>query len=158
MHFIGPDGQTRIGPWLLHDSHDEVLKILESCEISTAVICCSVPLTNCFDVADAPARFNGFHLVGGNGLNRKETTESNRLRLLTGRHCYVLDRLKSSREAKVHVETVHAEGCHKSGRLRPSMLSLLHNINKRRPCHSVSKVVCCFDERGKRQDSEWQDC
>jgi hypothetical protein len=28
VHFIAPDGQTRIGPWLLHDSHKEVLKIL----------------------------------------------------------------------------------------------------------------------------------
>jgi hypothetical protein len=28
VHFIGPDGKTRIGPWLLHDSHEEVLKIL----------------------------------------------------------------------------------------------------------------------------------
>ena len=23
VHFIAPDGHTRIGPWLLHDSHDE---------------------------------------------------------------------------------------------------------------------------------------
>jgi hypothetical protein len=29
VHFIGPDGSTRIGPWLLHDSHEEVLKLLE---------------------------------------------------------------------------------------------------------------------------------
>jgi hypothetical protein len=36
VHFIGPDGQTRVGPWLLHDSHDEVLKILEWCEITPA--------------------------------------------------------------------------------------------------------------------------
>jgi hypothetical protein len=28
VHFIGPDGKTRIGPWLLLDSHDEVLEIL----------------------------------------------------------------------------------------------------------------------------------
>lgn len=28
VHFIGPDGQTRIGPWLLHDSHDEVRELL----------------------------------------------------------------------------------------------------------------------------------
>lgn len=28
VHFIGPDGQTRIGPWLLFDTHDEVRKIL----------------------------------------------------------------------------------------------------------------------------------
>jgi hypothetical protein len=28
VHFIGPDGQTRIGPWLLLDSHDEVRAIL----------------------------------------------------------------------------------------------------------------------------------
>jgi hypothetical protein len=28
VHFIGPDGQTRIRPWLLHDSHDEVKKLL----------------------------------------------------------------------------------------------------------------------------------
>ena len=34
VHFIGPDGQTRIGPWLLHNSHEEVLKILEWCGIS----------------------------------------------------------------------------------------------------------------------------
>ena len=27
VHFIGPDGQTRIGPWLLLDSPDEVLAI-----------------------------------------------------------------------------------------------------------------------------------
>jgi hypothetical protein len=27
-HFIGPDGKTRVGPWLLHDTHEEVLKIL----------------------------------------------------------------------------------------------------------------------------------
>jgi hypothetical protein len=26
---IGPDGQTRIGPWLLLDSHGEVLEILK---------------------------------------------------------------------------------------------------------------------------------
>lgn len=29
VHFIGPDGQTRIGPWLLHESHDEVRKLLK---------------------------------------------------------------------------------------------------------------------------------
>ena len=28
VHFIGPDGQTRIGPWLLFDSHDEVRSLL----------------------------------------------------------------------------------------------------------------------------------
>jgi hypothetical protein len=28
VHFIGPDGQTRIGPWLLLDNHDEVRAIL----------------------------------------------------------------------------------------------------------------------------------
>ncbi len=27
VHFIGPDGKTRIGPWLLHDSRDEVRKL-----------------------------------------------------------------------------------------------------------------------------------
>ncbi len=34
VHFIAPDGKMRIGPWLLHDSHEEVLKILAWCEIS----------------------------------------------------------------------------------------------------------------------------
>jgi hypothetical protein len=34
VHFIGPDGQTRIGPWLLHDSHDEVTKLLSWGNIS----------------------------------------------------------------------------------------------------------------------------
>lgn len=34
VHFIGPDGKTRIGPWLLHDSHDDVLKILQWCDIT----------------------------------------------------------------------------------------------------------------------------
>jgi hypothetical protein len=34
VHFIGPDGQTRIGPWLLHHSHDEVLKILHWCGVT----------------------------------------------------------------------------------------------------------------------------
>jgi hypothetical protein len=34
VHFIGPDGQTRIGPWLLHDSQAEVMKILEWCGIT----------------------------------------------------------------------------------------------------------------------------
>lgn len=28
VHFIAPDGKTRIGPWLLHDTHDEVRAIL----------------------------------------------------------------------------------------------------------------------------------
>ena len=28
VHFISPDGKTRIGPWLLFDSHEEVLAIL----------------------------------------------------------------------------------------------------------------------------------
>jgi hypothetical protein len=28
IHFIAPDGQTRIGPWLLPDTNDEVLAIL----------------------------------------------------------------------------------------------------------------------------------
>jgi hypothetical protein len=28
IHFIGPDGRTRIGPWLLLDNHDEVRAIL----------------------------------------------------------------------------------------------------------------------------------
>jgi hypothetical protein len=28
VNFIGPDGKTRIGPWLLLDSHDEVRAIL----------------------------------------------------------------------------------------------------------------------------------
>ena len=31
VHFIAPDGKTRIGPWLLHESHDQVLMILEWC-------------------------------------------------------------------------------------------------------------------------------
>jgi hypothetical protein len=34
VHFIGPDGKTRIGPWLLHDSHEQVLEILRWCEIT----------------------------------------------------------------------------------------------------------------------------
>jgi hypothetical protein len=28
VHFIGPDGRTRIGPWLLLDTHDAVRAIL----------------------------------------------------------------------------------------------------------------------------------
>jgi hypothetical protein len=28
VHFIAPDGRTRIGPWLLLDSHEEVRAIL----------------------------------------------------------------------------------------------------------------------------------
>jgi len=28
VHFIAPDGKTRIGPWLLLDSHDEFRKLL----------------------------------------------------------------------------------------------------------------------------------
>lgn len=28
---VGPDGQTRVGPWLLLDSHDEVRDILRWC-------------------------------------------------------------------------------------------------------------------------------
>ena len=32
--FIGPDGRTRIGPWLLFDSHEEVLEILRWGDIS----------------------------------------------------------------------------------------------------------------------------
>jgi hypothetical protein len=28
VHFIGPDGRTRIGPWLLLDSKEEVLTLL----------------------------------------------------------------------------------------------------------------------------------
>jgi hypothetical protein len=34
VHFIAPDGKTRIGPWLLHEHHDQVLKILVWCGIS----------------------------------------------------------------------------------------------------------------------------
>ena len=34
LHFIGPDGKTRIGPWLLLDSHDEVRAILRWGNIS----------------------------------------------------------------------------------------------------------------------------
>jgi hypothetical protein len=34
VHFIGPDGRTRIGPWLLFDSHKEVLEILRWGDIS----------------------------------------------------------------------------------------------------------------------------
>jgi hypothetical protein len=29
VHFIAPDGKTRVGPWLLHDTHEEVLAILK---------------------------------------------------------------------------------------------------------------------------------
>jgi hypothetical protein len=29
VHFIVPDGRTRVGPWLLLDSHEEVLAILQ---------------------------------------------------------------------------------------------------------------------------------
>jgi hypothetical protein len=36
VHFIGPDGQTRIGPWLLLDSHDEVRAILRWGNVSAA--------------------------------------------------------------------------------------------------------------------------
>jgi hypothetical protein len=28
IHFIGPDGRARIGPWLLMNSHDEVRAVL----------------------------------------------------------------------------------------------------------------------------------
>jgi hypothetical protein len=28
LHFVEPDGQTRVGPWLLLDTHDEVRQIL----------------------------------------------------------------------------------------------------------------------------------
>ncbi len=28
VHFIAPDGRTRIGPWLLHDTHEEVRRLL----------------------------------------------------------------------------------------------------------------------------------
>jgi hypothetical protein len=28
VHFIGPDGWTRIGPWLLLDTHDQVRRII----------------------------------------------------------------------------------------------------------------------------------
>ena len=34
VHFIGPDGRSRIGPWLLCDSHDEVRGILKWGEAS----------------------------------------------------------------------------------------------------------------------------
>ena len=34
VHFIAPDGKTRIGPWLLHDTHDEVLAILVWCGVT----------------------------------------------------------------------------------------------------------------------------
>jgi hypothetical protein len=34
VHFIAPDGKTRIGPWLLLDSHDEVRAILRWGNIS----------------------------------------------------------------------------------------------------------------------------
>ena len=28
VHFIAPDGKTRIGPWLLHEGNDDVVKLL----------------------------------------------------------------------------------------------------------------------------------
>jgi hypothetical protein len=34
VHFIAPDGRTRIGPWLLLDGHEEVLAILQWGNIS----------------------------------------------------------------------------------------------------------------------------
>jgi hypothetical protein len=34
LHFIGPDGKTQVGPWLLLDSHDEVRAILRWGNIS----------------------------------------------------------------------------------------------------------------------------
>jgi len=34
VHFIGPDNKTRIGPWLLLDSHDEARAILHWGKIS----------------------------------------------------------------------------------------------------------------------------
>jgi hypothetical protein len=34
VHFIGPDNNTRIGPWLLLDSHDEARAILRWGNIS----------------------------------------------------------------------------------------------------------------------------
>ena len=36
VHFIGPDGQSRIGPWLLLDRHDEVRAILRWVNVSAA--------------------------------------------------------------------------------------------------------------------------
>lgn len=36
VHFIGSDGRTRIGPWLLLDSHDEVRAILRWGNVSAA--------------------------------------------------------------------------------------------------------------------------
>jgi hypothetical protein len=36
LHFIGPDGHTRVGPWLLLESHDEVGDILRWGNISEA--------------------------------------------------------------------------------------------------------------------------
>jgi hypothetical protein len=35
VHFIAPDGQTRIGPWLLHDTAEEVEKLLAWGNVST---------------------------------------------------------------------------------------------------------------------------
>jgi hypothetical protein len=35
VHFIAPDGRTRIGPWLLHDTADEVEKLLAWGSVST---------------------------------------------------------------------------------------------------------------------------
>gem|GEM_PF-6823605 len=34
VHFIDHDGQTRIGPWILLDTHEEVLEILRWGEIT----------------------------------------------------------------------------------------------------------------------------
>jgi hypothetical protein len=38
VNFIGTDGQTRIGPWLLCDSADEVRAILRWCEATASQI------------------------------------------------------------------------------------------------------------------------
>lgn len=34
VHFIGPDGKMCIGPWLLLDSQEDVLRILRWCELT----------------------------------------------------------------------------------------------------------------------------
>lgn len=51
VHFIGPDGKTRIGPWLLLDSHDEVVSILRWGNITAEELAVHESSIRCWSVS-----------------------------------------------------------------------------------------------------------
>jgi hypothetical protein len=63
VNFIGPDGKTRNGPWLLLDSHDEVRAILRWGDITAEELTSHENSIRCWGVSSAVLNLTDKQLV-----------------------------------------------------------------------------------------------